>query len=102
LFVLQNHGADSCTSIYIPDNGNFVYRGRPGTDTNEKLSFYKKFLVANLGVSPVGQENTNPSSYPKPGFQNAPLFCRDTDKSLGTYSFNVPQNLQPGEGLVKR
>jgi len=45
-----------------------------------------------LGMSPVGHAIPDSviNSYPKPGFQNAPNFCDDTDKSLGTYSFNVP------------
>ena len=96
--VLQNHGADpACTNRFIPDNGNAIYRGRVGRDRNEVLSHYKEFLVADLGVSPFGQQAGNlVNEYPKPGFQNAPNFCKDTDRSLGTYSFNVPATLAPG------
>lgn len=51
-------------------------------------------MIVDLGIKdqslPLGQ-------YPRPGYQNAPNFCDNTDGSLGTYSFNVPRNLQPGE-----
>nr|XP_039251272.1 uncharacterized protein LOC120328797 [Styela clava] len=96
---MKNHGADTCTNIYIPDNGNYIYRGSRNSDDDPPFSEFKRNLVFNLGVSSFGQQNTNPSEYPKPGFQNAPAFCdkavATTDSALGTYSFNVP-SLSPG------
>lgn len=101
---MKNHGAASCTNIHIPDFGNRIYRGQRWTsvdspkDTNNPYSYYKQFLVADLGLSPVGKNNVNPDSYPKPGFQNAPNFCGSTgtDKAFGSYSFNVPSDLPTG------
>jgi len=99
ILFLKNHGADpACANRFIPDNGNAIYRGEKGKDRNEVLSYYKRFLVADLGISPFGQQAGNlVNVYPKPGFQNAPNFCKDKDKSLGTYSFNVPTTLAPGK-----
>jgi len=65
----------------------------------ETVAYYKQFLVADLGTSPTGAANSQSSTYPKPGYQNAPHFCQNTDKSLGTYSFNVPVDLAPGATL---
>ena len=73
-----------------------------GTDTNKPYSYYRPFLVADLGVSVHGNSNTQPDKYPKPGYQNAPAFCENTDKSMGTYSFEVPKNkLKPGCKMLK-
>ena len=98
---MQNHGADTCTNQYIPDFGNFIYRGKKGGDTDQVLGYYRRFKVADLGVSKFGYAaSSSYQNYPKPGYQNAPKFCEDTDKSLGTYSFNVPKNLEEGEICV--
>jgi len=94
---MKNHGTGRCTNIHIPDNGNRIYHGMQGTDTNKPYSYYRPFLVADLGVSVFGNDNTEPDKYPKPGYQNAPAFCEDTDKAMGTYSFDVPNNFKPGE-----
>ena len=67
-----------------------------GTDTNRKYSYYRPFLVADLGISPVGAANINPDIYPKPGYQNAPKFCENTDKAMGSYSFNIPEKFPAG------
>lgn len=99
---MKNHGAASCTNIYIPDFGNKIYRGGKWTskddpkDANNPYNYYKQFTVADLGISPIGGDNTNPDQYPKPGFQNAPNFCADTDKAFASYSFNVPSDLPTG------
>nr|CAB3260422.1 uncharacterized protein LOC100175308 [Phallusia mammillata] len=93
---MKNHGADEgCTNKHIPDNANKIYRGRKDTDRDMSFSYYRTTLVADLGVSPVG--SAHQASYPKPGYQNAPHFCKNTDRSMGTYSFNVPQELAAGE-----
>ena len=74
-----------------------IYRGRKNTDRDRPLNFYKKFKVANLGVSPFGfSVGKKYREYPKPGYQNAPNFCKNMDKAMGTYSFNVPKNIAPG------
>jgi len=96
---MKNHGAENdCTNPYIPDAGNWILaqpQTKPGQN-DPNLGTFKQREIANLGVSPVGQ-NADVSTYPKPGFQNAPAFCEDTDKSLGTYSFNIPDDMEPGE-----
>ncbi|XP_076807142.1 uncharacterized protein LOC143450466 [Clavelina lepadiformis] len=95
---MKNHGADAaCTNIHIPDNGNKIYRGLKDTDRDRSFSYYRQIEVADLGVSPVGSANTQSSKYPKLGYQNAPNFCKDTDKSMGTYSFNLPSDVTAGE-----
>ena len=60
---------------------------------------FKQNEVVNLGISPFGFQvpDDEITKYPKPGFQNAPAFCEDTDKALGTYSFNVPTDFATGE-----
>lgn len=94
----QNHGADAgCTNVFIPDNGNWIYRGNKNDAADLTLSQYFANLVADLGKSPVNQGTVVSSTYPKPGFQNAPEFCSNTDRALGTYSFNVPSDLEPGQ-----
>nr|XP_002127986.1 uncharacterized protein LOC100175308 [Ciona intestinalis] len=93
---MKNHGADRCTNAHIPDFGNAIYRGVNAMDRSGTLAHFKANLVSDLGRSPVGQPSLM-SIYPKPGYQNAPNFCDDTDKSMGTYSFNIPGNIAPGE-----
>ena len=73
-----------------------MYRGRHGRDKYKSLNYYKKRIVSSLGASPWGDENIFPNMYPRKGYQNAPKFCEDTDKSMGTYSFNIPKILNPG------
>jgi len=94
---MKNHGAATCTNIHIPDFGNRIYTGKKGTDTNNPYKYYRDFLISDLGVSVSGNQNTAPDVYPKPGFQNAPAFCENTDKAMGTYSFNVPEDIEEGE-----
>ena len=99
-FFPQNHGAASCTNRWIPDHGSAIYRSKKNKDkSNVPLSKYKR-KVADLGVSLFGNSLKNPDGYPKPGYQNAPNFCRDTDKSMGSYSFNIPRKLSPGETIL--
>ena len=96
---MKNHGAEvGVTNKYIPDNGNFIWRGDKNSNTDVKFSDFKKNLVADLGISDFGHNvpDSETKIYPKPGFQNAPAFSENTDKSLGTYSFNVPENLEAG------
>lgn len=93
---MKNHGATTCTNIHIPDFGSAVYRGNVGTDTDEPYSYYTDKLVADLGRSLFGNANTAPDTYPKPGYQNAPKFCDNTDKAMATYSFNIPADLAEG------
>ena len=77
----------------MPDNGNAIYHGRKGRDTNEPLAHYKQFLVSDLGRSVnIGDHN----KYPKPGYMNGPAFCENRDKSMGTYSFNIPDDFVQG------
>nr|XP_039251213.1 uncharacterized protein LOC120328750 [Styela clava] len=95
---MKNHGSDTCTSRYIPDTGNFIYRGGLNDESDLTLSQFRAELVADLGVKDPPDETSNAyTQYPKPGYQNAPAFCEDTGLSLGTYSFNVPSDLQPGQ-----
>ena len=55
-------------------------------------------MVADLGVSKFGYPTRfTYQKYPKPGFQNAPKFCENTERALGTYSFNVPKDLEAGK-----
>jgi len=98
---MKNHGAASCTNKYIPDNGNWIYAQKM-TEVGKNdptLSKFKENEIVDLGKSPVGHQipDERINSYPKPGFQNAPAFCEDTDKSMGTYSFNVPRDMETGK-----
>jgi len=93
---MKNHGATSCSNIYIPDHGSWVYHG--GARTNGPISDYNANVVSYLGASKFGTANVAPDTYPKEGYQNAPKFCDgDTDKAMATYMFNVPDTLAPGE-----
>jgi len=100
---MKNHGASAiCTNVHIEDHGNRVYHGMAwngmeAVDTNKPYSYYRPFLVADLGVSLYGRDLTEPDKYPKPGYQNAPAFCENTDKAMGTYSFEVPKTFKPGQ-----
>ena len=97
--LFQNHVADvRCTNKYIPDNGNKVWLGPRNALNDVTLSEYQANQIADLGVAPTGHaipDEVTPT-YPKPGFQNAPKFCEDTDKALATNTFTVPDKLQPG------
>jgi len=99
---MKNHGASTqCLNKYIPDNGNWIYQAdqtKPG-EADPVLSVFKEKKVVDLGISPFGHSTSDSvaNSYPKPGYQNAPKLCDDTDKALATYSFNVPENLEVGE-----
>lgn len=97
-FSFQNHGADTCTNQYIPDFGNKIYRGKKNRDRDQSFSYYRSITVADLGTSPTGYAASSVyTKYPKPGYQNAPNFCENTDKSMGTYAFNVPEDLDAGK-----
>lgn len=100
---MKNHGTSAkCGNIHIPDFGNAIYNGSRWNsetspkDSNEAYSFYKPWLVTDLGTSLVGSANLAPDTYPKPGYQNAPKFCENTDKAFASYSFNVPTHMAPG------
>ena len=86
-----------CTNKYIPDNGNRIFRGQRNAAKDGTLTQFRNNLVVDLGVAPVGYQipDQTTTKYPKPGFQNAPKFCENTDKALATNHFNIP-NLQPG------
>jgi len=97
---MKNHGIGACTNKYIPDNGNWIYfadQTNVGAD-DPVLSVFKDNELVDLGISPFGHQvpDSEVGKFPKPGFQNAPAFCEDTDKALSTYSFNVPLDI--GEG----
>ena len=84
---MKNHGIGSCTNKYIPDNGNWIYyvdQTKVG-EQDPKLFEFKEQKLVDLGISPFGHQvpNDQVEAYPKPGFQNAPAFCEDTDKALG-------------------
>jgi len=99
---MKNHGASTqCLNKYIPDHGNWIYQSeqtKPGAD-DPVLSVFKGNKVVDLGISPFGHDKTDSdvNTYPKPGYQNAPNLCDDTDKALATYSFNVPSDMEPGD-----
>ena len=87
---MKNHGIGSCTNKYIPDNGNWIYYVDQ-TEVGEqdpKLFKFKEQKLVDLGISPFGHQvpNDQVEAYPKPGFQNAPAFCEDTDKALGKWN----------------
>jgi len=97
---MKNHGTGSCTNKYIPDHGNWLY-AQPMTAVggdDPTLDTFKQNEIVDLSTSPFGHNvpDSEINSYPKPGYQNAPAFCEDTDKALGTYSFNVPRDMAPG------
>ena len=90
-----------CTNKYIPDSGNRIWIGPRDAIADATLSDFLSSLVADLGVAPVGFNVPDDvtTQYPKPGFQNAPKFCENTDKSLATNSFTIP-DLHPGKQLA--
>ncbi|XP_066275979.1 uncharacterized protein [Branchiostoma lanceolatum] len=92
----KNHVADpGCTNNNIPDNGNQIFVGPKDADADPKFSEFD--LLEDLGVSPTGnQPESVMTSYPKPGYQNAPKFCENTDKALATGNFTLPTDMQPG------
>ncbi|XP_067949970.1 uncharacterized protein [Watersipora subatra] len=94
----KNHVAETCTNQYIPDNGNFVYRSDVNPVSDPTLSAFKNNEVVDLGISPFGHDKTvaDITTYPKPGYQNAPKFCENTDKALATSAFYIPTDLQSG------
>ncbi|XP_039250782.2 uncharacterized protein LOC120328380 [Styela clava] len=95
---MNYHGSDWCSTIYVPDKGSFIYRGEKNDEADLTFSEFRKNLVADLGAKdPPVMGSTKHHVYPKPGYQNAPAFCENMRKSLGTYSFNVPKNLEPGQ-----
>jgi len=61
--------------------------------------FYILIQVADLGVSPFGHSRTQAeiTTYPKPGYQNAPKFCENMDKALATAAFYLPADLAEGK-----
>ena len=96
IFSPQNHGSTSCSVRWIPDHGSVIYRSKLNkNNSNLPLNEYKR-KVADLGASLFGNSLKNPDEYPKPGYQNAPNFCNDTDKSMASYSFNIPKKIWPG------
>jgi len=95
----KNHVADvGCTNKYIPDNGSFIYRSGVYPSQDPTLSQFKANEVADFGKAPFGHHIPDhvTRTYPKPGYQNAPKFCENPDKSLATNHFTIPNNLQPG------
>ena len=61
-----------------------------------------RFQIADFGVSPFGhmKSQSEITTYPKPGYQNAPKFCENMDKALATNAFYIP-NLEPGKDQLK-
>ena len=53
-------------------------------------------------MSPFGHTKSQAeiTTYPKPGYQNAPKFCENMDKALATNAFYIP-NLEPGKDQLK-
>ncbi|CAH1229653.1 Hypp247 [Branchiostoma lanceolatum] len=96
----KNHVADvQCTNKYIPDNGNWIAVGPVNGASDPALFDGPEWTqIADMGKAPVGYEipDAVTSTYPKPGFQNAPKFCENMDKAMGTYNFTIPSNLTPG------
>ncbi|KAI8494221.1 hypothetical protein Bbelb_279810 [Branchiostoma belcheri] len=92
----KNHVADPvCTNNFIPDNGNQILVGPKDGGADPKFSEFA--LLEDLGVSPTGNLPASiMSSYPKPGYQNAPKFCDNQDKALATGNFTLPTDMQPG------
>ncbi|XP_067949971.1 uncharacterized protein [Watersipora subatra] len=95
----KNHVAEECTNQYIPDNGSYIFRSERNPSTDPTLPEFHANKVADLGISPFGHDKTfeQITTYPKPGFQNAPKFCENNDKALATAAFYIPPDLQAGK-----
>ncbi len=89
----------ACSNKYIPDSGNKIFAGQRDGQGDPKLSQFFTNQIADLGKSPVGNAvvDSDTTQYPKIGYQNAPKFCENMDKSLATNAFIIP-DLQPGKG----
>eukprot|EP00058_Branchiostoma_floridae_P009655 XP_002595143.1 hypothetical protein BRAFLDRAFT_67932 [Branchiostoma floridae] len=58
----------------------------------------KLIVVEDMGISPYGPD-IDPvltTTYPKPGYQNAPKFCEDEGSAMATYNFTIPLDMKPG------
>jgi len=86
----KNHVAATCTNPFIPDTSTklFVTTGTPGANPNP-ASFTQ--VAASFSDDP----HVNGVIDFK-GFQNCPDFCSNTDKSLCTGTFVVPDTMADG------
>ena len=78
---------------------NKLYIGPRNGQVDLPFSQFKQNEIYDMGVSPRGGHLTDEETmtYPKPGYQNAPAFCQNMDKSMGTYTIYIPNHLQAGE-----
>lgn len=82
----KNHVAETCTNIYIPDNGVKISRGT--IINNDNFESDKSYQHKN-GKHIKGQIDYL-------GYQNCPKFCENMDKSLCTMCFNLEDDIEPG------
>ncbi|XP_078573450.1 uncharacterized protein LOC144860182 [Branchiostoma floridae x Branchiostoma japonicum] len=95
----NNHVADvRCkNNTNVVDTENLIF-AVDGDDDPCCIDSDKLIVVEDMGISPYGP-NIDPvltTTYPKPGFQNAPKFCEDEANSMGTYNFTIPLDMKPG------
>lgn len=89
----KNHVAATCSNAFIPDTFLKLYmapydqaQGDP-----DQATFRQNQVPASFSDDPHvrGQIDFK-------GFQNCPRFCDDTDKSLCTGTFSIPEGTAPG------
>ncbi|CAH1238333.1 Hypp5565 [Branchiostoma lanceolatum] len=95
----NNHVADvRCTnSTNVIDTENLIFVV-DGDEDPCCIDSDKLIVVEDMGISPFGR-NIDPvitTTYPKPGFQNAPKYCEDEGNAMGTYNFTIPMDMKPG------
>ncbi|XP_066301625.1 uncharacterized protein [Branchiostoma lanceolatum] len=94
----KNHASDPrCGIRNRRDTENLMYVVN-GDEDPCCINSTKLIQIMDMGVSPSGRGESDEvlGTYPKPGFQNAPKFCEDPDKAMGTNNFTVPMDLTPG------
>lgn len=78
------------------DTGNYIYRSTVNPTSDPTFSEFRNNLVFDLWRSEYPGSDPRSRMYPKYGYQNAPMFCSNEDGALGTYTFNVPTDLEKG------
>jgi hypothetical protein len=89
----KNHAAATCTNQFIPDTFLRLYMApydQAAGDPTQEV-FRESQLTASFSDDPHVRNTIDFK-----GFQNCPRFCDDTDKSLCTGTFQVPENAAPG------
>lgn len=89
----KNHVAAECTNAFIPDAFLKLYMTpyNQAAGDPDQATFRQNQVPASFSDDPHvnGQIDFK-------GFQNCPKFCENTDKSLCTGTFSIPDGMAPG------